>query len=69
MAPRAGLEPAAYCLGGKPEPGQTTLTAAYVALTSDDNRLATPDAALLLPKLGSQSGSRWNSREQALTSV
>jgi hypothetical protein len=28
MAPRAGLEPAAYCLGGKPEPGQTTPTTA-----------------------------------------
>ena len=25
LAPRAGLEPAAYCLGGKPESGQTTL--------------------------------------------
>jgi Integrase core domain len=24
LAPRAGLEPAAYCLGGKPEPGQKT---------------------------------------------
>ena len=51
-APRAGLEPAAYCLGGKPEPGQATPTAARrVALTCDDNRLTPPDTAWLLPTL------------------
>ena len=42
VAPRAGLEPAAYCLGGKPEPGQTTLT---VALRGSDLRRKSPDDA------------------------
>jgi hypothetical protein len=37
---RAGLEPAAYCLGGKPEPGQTTLAA---ALHSSDPLRQSPD--------------------------
>jgi hypothetical protein len=48
IAPRAGLEPAAYCLGGKPEPGQTTPPRPYVAPTCDDNCLTTPDTALRL---------------------
>jgi hypothetical protein len=51
LAPRAGLEPAAYCLGGKPEPGYTTLTIAPYDADWDDYRLTTPDAALLLPML------------------
>jgi hypothetical protein len=42
VAPRAGLEPAAYCLGGKPEPGQTTPTA---ALHGADLQRQSPDAA------------------------
>ena len=42
LAPRAGLEPAAYCLGGKPEPGQTTPNG---ALHGADLRRQSPDAA------------------------
>ena len=40
VAPRAGLEPAAYCLGGKPEPGQATLT---VSLCGADLGRQSPD--------------------------
>ncbi len=57
LAPRAGLEPAAYCLGGKPEPGQTTPT---VAQHGADLQRQSPDAARSRPgpaDVGSQFGS------------
>jgi hypothetical protein len=63
MALRAGLEPAAYCLGGKPEPGQTTPIVAQAALTLHDNRLTLPDAAQLLltlaPNLAPSQRGQW----------
>jgi hypothetical protein len=58
MAPRAGLEPAAYCLGGKPEPDQAPLTTALLALTCNDNGLTTPEAPLLLLRLAPSLASR-----------
>jgi hypothetical protein len=39
-APRGGLEPAAYCLGGKPGPGQTTPT---MAIQGADLQRQSPD--------------------------
>ena len=61
-APRAGLEPAAYCLGGKPEPGQTPLT---VALCDSHLGRQTPDNARqrwTAPGVGSQFGSHQQTR-------
>ena len=58
LAPRAGLEPAAYCLGGKPEPGQVTLN---VALCGTDLRRKWPDDAWRRPTpvgVGSHFGSQ-----------
>lgn len=51
FAPGAGLELAAYCTGGKPEPGQTTLTIAPCGADLRRKRLMAPGNALLLPLL------------------